>query len=135
VPKEPTNSQRSRPDALESPDDDIDAEAWRNARAQVAELKAVVGNEEFTSIHAEELASRWRVSVRTVWRRVQSFRRETGVRAFLQRPGSSVPGVGRLNETVESIIVAGEFSNLTIPVNLPRVPETLCRARLSSNLT
>jgi putative transposase len=105
VAKETPNAQRSGRDSLELPDDDLDSEAWRNARAQVADLKAVVGNQEFTNLHAEELASRWRVSVRTVWRRVQAFRLDAGVRAFLQRPRGSVPGVGRLNETVESIIV------------------------------
>jgi hypothetical protein len=85
--------------------DDIESDAWKRACAQASDLKSVLGNREFTQAQAKELACRWSTSVRTVWRRVRAFRRESSVRAFLQNPRGSVPGTGRLKDAVESLIV------------------------------
>jgi len=57
-----------------------------------------------TRAQVKDLAVRWGTSVRTVWRRVHSFRKESSIRAFLRNPRGSVPGVGRLDQAVETII-------------------------------
>jgi DNA-binding Lrp family transcriptional regulator len=91
---------------LLNPSDDVDSDDWRAARALASDLKAVLGDRELTDESAKELASRWGISVRTVWRRVRAYRREGSLRAFLRRPRGPAPGVGRLDTAVESLVAS-----------------------------
>lgn len=100
---------RYRPHApveVRSPEipEDVDSPDWQKALRQVADLKAALSNNELTAEAVEELAKRWGTSVRTVWRRVRAFRKEGGLRAFLQQRRGPNAGVGKLRSELEAII-------------------------------
>jgi putative transposase len=84
--------------------DDVDSESWQNALNRAEDLKSVLATNELTSASAEALARRWGTSVRTVWRYARAFRQEGSVRAVLQRQRGPVPGVGKLDSVIETII-------------------------------
>ncbi|MCU0650416.1 MAG: DDE-type integrase/transposase/recombinase [Gemmatimonadaceae bacterium] len=114
---------------------DVDSPTWALARSWLADLRHVVGTEPSISERdAHQLAMKWNVSVRTVWRRVAAFRAERGVRALLPAKGGRPGGVNRLGEPIESIIREcarrwwTQTENATIAEIYPTVRGE-CRAR------
>jgi putative transposase len=84
--------------------DDVDSVAWQTALGQVADLKAALSSNELTAEIAESLARRWGTSVRTVWRRIKSYREQGGLRSLLHRRRGPNAGTGRLSSELEAII-------------------------------
>lgn len=82
----------------------VDSPQWRQARQRMADIRDLVGEREFESAAAATLAQRWPVSVKTVWRQLERYRRDGTPRAFLHRPRGGRPGVSQLTAVVENII-------------------------------
>ena len=91
----PTHSTKDRTEPVRwadrgrGTDDDVDSPEWRRARERMADVRTVVGDNTLTGGLAAVLSQRWGVTTRTVWRRVQKYRAEGGISAFLDRP----PGI------------------------------------------
>ena len=83
---------------------DIESAEWREARERAAELRQLFADGELTEVTAGELASRWGVSVRTVWRRVRAFREDGGIRAFLPGRTGRPRDVPRIDTAIEEVI-------------------------------
>jgi putative transposase len=113
---------------------DIESPEWRVAREHAADVRELVGDGEVSKAILDTLVTRWGLSRATVWRRLQRYRQDGNLRAFLDRPRGVRPEVKRLPNTVEDIVSTAargwwkQTENATIAEILPTVIDE-CAAR------
>jgi putative transposase len=113
---------------------DVDSTEWREARERAADVRELVGDGEVSKEILEKLVTRWGLSRASVWRRLQRYRHDGNLRAFLDRPRGVRPDMKRLAQTVEDIVVNvarrwwQQTENATIAEILPTIVDE-CAAR------
>lgn len=83
---------------------DVDSKEWSAARAWVRDLKELTNDGPVSRAQLVALATRWRVSRATAWRRIERYRRTGNLTGLLVRRTGRKPGVATLDAATDEVI-------------------------------